>query len=92
MQYHGRHMVVGRLVLLEPSALTIKPTIPITHALNMLERYHLFLPIVVCSWWLSAGLELIEVDMAEGRENDESSETKPKVKPTCRELCYIEER
>jgi hypothetical protein len=42
----------------------MKPTIPMTKALNMLERYHLLGSTVVCSSsWLSARSELVEDDM-----------------------------
>ena len=41
----------------------MKPTIPMTHALNMLDRYHFLVSVVVCSSWLSARSELVEADI-----------------------------
>jgi hypothetical protein len=48
----------------------MKPTIPMTKALNMLDRYHLLGSTVVCSSsWLSARSELAEDDMFKAKEN-----------------------
>jgi hypothetical protein len=52
----------------------MKPTIPMTKALNMLDRYHLLGSTVVCSSsWLSARSELVEDDMFEERKDEKDN-------------------
>jgi hypothetical protein len=47
----------------------MKPTVPMTKALNMLDRYHSLRSTVVFSSWLSATSELVEDDMFGADEN-----------------------
>jgi hypothetical protein len=52
----------------------MKPTVPMTKALNMLDRYHILRSTVLCSSWLSATSELVEDDMFEAKEDEGDNE------------------
>jgi hypothetical protein len=52
----------------------MKPTVPMTKALNMLDRYHILRSTMACSSWLSATSDLVEDDMFGAKENGGDNE------------------
>jgi hypothetical protein len=55
----------------------MNPTMPMTQALNMLDRYHLLGSTVACSSWLSATSEFVEDDIFQAKETKKAIEIKP---------------